>query len=143
VLFQIAPNLSNPVNNFADCVEDAVEFVRNAAVWRHEVDRIAERPDQQPATKEITVEARPDTGQIAIVIRGDIKCGDGSDLTDVAKARILTKAIETLGLRMDDGRDALDHRFVLPNLQVGTSGRAGDRVRSVGAGMEEGLAAIR
>ena len=87
MLFQIAPNLSNPVNNFADCVEDAVEFVRSAAVWRHEVDRIAERPDQQPATKEITVEARPDTGQIAIVIRGDIKCGDGSDLTDVAKAR--------------------------------------------------------
>jgi hypothetical protein len=128
---------------FADCVEDAVEFVWRAAIWRHEIDRIAERPDQQPAAKEVVVEARPDTGQIASVIRGDIKCDDGSDLTDVAKTPILTKAIETFGLRADDGRDALHHRFVLPNLQVGASRRAGDRVRGIGAGMEEGLAAIR
>ena len=33
------------VDNFADCIKDALEFVWRAAVWWHEVNRVAERPD--------------------------------------------------------------------------------------------------
>lgn len=39
-------NLSDLVDNFANRIKDEIDFVRRAAIRRHEVDRIAERPDQ-------------------------------------------------------------------------------------------------
>jgi hypothetical protein len=119
------------VGDFTDRFINQIEFARRAAIGRHDVDRVAKRPDQQAPREKALVETGTNVGHIAGVAGYDIERSDGSDLANIRKTPILTEAIEPLGVQGGQTRDALHNRLSAPNLQIRESGRARDRVRGI------------
>src|SRR5580704_3927843 len=60
-----------------------------AAIRRHDVDRVAERPDKQIARQEALIETRADASQIAGLPRCEIQCGDRADLADIGEPPVV------------------------------------------------------
>ena len=119
------------VGNFTDRFIDQIELACRAAIWRHNVNRVAKRSNEQAAREKALVETGTNVGHIAGVAGYDIERSDGSDLANIRKTPILTEAIEPLGMQGGQTRDTLHNRLSAPNLQIRESGRTGDWIRGI------------
>src|SRR3546814_11507918 len=76
-------------------------------------------------------------GEIAAVGRRDVERGDGAEAAKAGRARMGGQQRQMRGLRLGQCVDAGLHRLVVPDLQIGVGGGAGDRVPGVARRMIE------
>ena len=82
------------------------------------------------------------SGQIAGIGHFQVQRRDGAQAADILKARIVAEARQPLLLHARQRGDALPHRLVAPDLQIGAGGGAGDGIGGEGTGMKKGAAAV-
>src|SRR3546814_988775 len=71
-----------------DRFEQTVELSARRAIRRHDIDDVAQRPQQQSALKEKAAERGRDVGEIAGVPGLDVEGGDCPDLAAILKGRM-------------------------------------------------------
>ena len=79
------------IGSIADADIDLVEIGRLDAIRGHNVDRVAERAQQEVSTTEKGLKLRTDVGEVAPVGYYQIKCGDGAEPANALEARVGAK----------------------------------------------------
>ena len=134
--------LEEGLDGFGDCVVDAVEVFGGDYVRGEDVDDVAQRAEEDAAIEEEIVELGTERREIARIVDAEFESRDGADLAGVADLMEGAEMREALGVNASDGRDAIEDRLVVENLETGVGCGTGKRVPGVGMAMIESVEAI-
>src|SRR5690606_34121212 len=121
---------------------DAVEVLGRHAIGRHDVDGVAERAQQEAPFAEEGGELRADAGEIAGIVDGEVERRDGAEAPYPGEARVVAETRQPLLLQRAESGDALCDRFLVPDVEIGVGGGAGDGIGRERARMEEGAPTV-
>ncbi len=83
------------IRSIADSIEGAGDFAGVRAIGRHQVNGVAEWPDQQAFREELRPEHRRDIRKIAGIRNDEIDCSNGSDAARIGETLVAGQSGET------------------------------------------------
>src|SRR5688500_8565290 len=135
------PLLAGPetLRRFGEGEEYAAEIHFLDTVCRHHVEDVPERPKEKPAVQEEGAQLRRQVREIAGICGLKIDRRNGSDLAAVLELRLLDERGHMGPHCSANGSDATKHVLFLPDIEIGGSCGAGDRVRGVAGRVIKGV----
>src|SRR5262249_29607811 len=103
------------------------------AIGGHHVDCVAERPQKYPPLQEKIVKLRRNSCEISRILGAKVERGNCAELPDIRKSIVFFEWLKLSALASFECSHTLANRLARPNIEIGGSSGAGDRIGGVGA----------